>query len=769
MERPQVWNAFLDDDFTMELLNSEVEDVSALARRLVDFGTEDSVSSQPMPVPCTDSQTRICRLLTQLPALNQLLYYIGAELTEVAPGKIAVRCYTSFNNNDQIKRDQHMVTAIIFLHCIVTRHHCVDIFELRLQPREQRNLDSLMCNTMRRISSLSCFYLSDSVLTNTAITVAVFSAVTRLLRSRLTELSLQHVRLIDLSKEACASLDAFMTAVSETSALKWLKVVNTFFTKEVFDFVGKLLQALEKSTSICCLILDASFPSHHSGSSFKRMLARPSAPPDVTVVCHNHTYRTMANIVFGALFTNKTVTKLTLEGFKLGILDSKSLSKFLASNNTIHEMALAHIQWDLRKQKTQTIRWHADRLADGLRQAKSLRRLTLRSDFSDAEIRWIIEATHVCESLKEFHFSVISEDDVEPISAARQEMAKKWKITIGEFSISVHSTAAKQLACCHEVLSSPDRLEPLNLIFAPLGHSCSPPNVACGDHLTSLLLSGEYFIKVPPDVAKGLGLYLALTRSLRKLDMEFETSHESAQTIIEGIAKNKSIEQLRIERFSVKDDDWATLTNWLIDNRRLHNLDILPLPRENAAVVKSLASSFESNYSVTAMNIFDRDLEQAAWMRIKNITRRNCGLVQCAAAFVMGSSLKRAAVAYELVSWHSQLPEVVQRMGFLSEGEAKARMERSRLRLRDEFWQLSGIVKEQLICNAPPTGANGKKVRQLDKLGAHMLDYLRSYLKIGDILDDEEEDPKSENAAAVTERCSKRKREDSTDLVQKEQ
>nr|XP_054930657.1 uncharacterized protein LOC126538307 isoform X1 [Dermacentor andersoni] len=769
MERPQVSNAFLDDGFYMELLNSEVEDVSALARSLVDFGTEDSVSSLPLPVHCTDSQTRTCRLLNQLPTLNELLYYIGAELTEVAPGRIAVRCYTSFNNNEQIKRDHHMVTAIILLHCIVTRHRCVDILELRLQPREQRNLDSLMCNTMKRISSLSCFYLSDSDLTNTAITVAVFSAVTQLLRSRLVELSLEHVRLTDLSKEACAPLDAFMTAVSETSALKWLRVVNTLFPNKVYDFVGKLLQALEKSTDISCLILDASFSSHRCGSSFKRMLARPSAPTDVTVVCHNHIYRTKANIVFGALITNKTVTKLTVEGFKLGVLDSKSLSKFLATNNTIQEMTLVSIEWDLRKQKTQKIRWHADRLADGLRQAKSLRRLALTSDFSAAEIRWIIEATQVCESLKEFHFSVIFEDDVEPISAARQEMTNKWKITIGQFWISVHLNAAKQIACCHEVLSSPDKVDPLNLIFAPLGHSCGTHNVPCGDHLTSLLLGGTYFTKVLPDVAKGLGLYLALTRSLRKLGMEFETSHDSAQTIIEGIAKNKSIEQLRIERFSVKDDDWTTLTNWLIDNRRLHNLDILPPPRENAAVVKSLSTSFESNYSVTAIKMFDCDLEQAAWMRIKNITRRNYGLVQCAAAFVMGSSLKRAAVAYELVSWHLQLPLVVQCMGFLSEAEAKARVEQSRLRLRDEFWQLSGIVKEQLICNAPPTGANGKKVRQLDKLGAHMLDYLRSYLKVGDILDDEEQEAKSENAAAAMERCSKRKRADSTDLLQQEQ
>ncbi|XP_075543932.1 uncharacterized protein LOC142578431 [Dermacentor variabilis] len=535
----------------------------------------------------------------------------------------------------------------------------------------------------------------------------------------------------------------------------------------VFDFVGKLLQALEKST-ICCLTLDASFSSHRCGSSFKRMLARPSAPPVVTVVCHDHPYRTKANMVFGALITNKTVTKLTVEGFKLGVSDSKSLSQFLASNNTIQEMTLVSSRWDLRKQKTQTIRWHADRLADGIRQAKSLRRLALRYDFSAAEIRWIVEATEVCESLKELHFSVVLEDDVEPISAACQEMANKWKITIGQFRISVHSNATKQIACCHEILSSPDRVEPLNLIFAPLGHSCGPPNIPCGDHLTSLLLAGGYFINVLPDVAKGLGLYLALTRSLRKLGMEFETSHDSPQAIIEGIAKNKSIEQLRIERFSVKDDDWATLTNWLIDNRRLHNLDILPPPRENAASVKSLATSFESNYSVTAIKMFDCDLEQAAWMRIKNIARRNYGLVQCAAAFVLGSSRKRAAVAYELVSWHPQLPEVVQSMGFLSEADAKARMEQSPLRLRDEFWQLSGIVKEQLICNAPPTGANGKKVRQLDKLGAHMLDYLCSYLKVGDILDEEEEEAKSENAAAAVERCSKRKRADSTDLRQQE-
>ncbi|XP_049522016.1 uncharacterized protein LOC119450619 isoform X3 [Dermacentor silvarum] len=774
MERSPAWNAVMDDVFLVELQNAGVEDVSAVARALVDFGTEPRGSSLQLPLHCTDSPTRTCRLLKQLPKLNDLLYYIGAEVSETRPGGIAVRCYTSISFSNYIRRDQRMVEAIICFQCIVARHRCVDVLELRLQPREQRDLDTLMCKTTKWVTLLSGFHLSDSVLNNAAITTETFAAVTRLLRSQLAELSLEDVRLSELSKQARASLDAFMTAVSETRDLKRLKVVNVALRKEAsvneFDFVTRLLQALANNTSICRLTLDSSFPAHRHGSSFKRMLARPWAPPYLAVVCPYHSYRSKSNLVFDALVSNETVTKLTVESFKLGIMDSKSLSKFLASNNTMEEMTLISTEWDVRTERSKRIRWHAEHLADGLRKATSLQRLALTCDFSSAEIRWIIKAAHESESLKEVHFWEIREGDLEPISAVRQEMADKWKITIGRFCVSMYSDSAKQIAGFHEALPNPEKCDPLNLMFAPPGHSCDTLRVPCGDHLTSLLLTGGYFMKVPPEIARGLGLYLALTRSLRQLSMEFETSHDSARYIIEGIAKNKTIEWLHIERFSVKNDDWETLGRWLIDNRHLHSLDISLPYRDNDALAKPLAASLESNYTITAAKIFDFDLKKPTWMHIKNMVRRNCGLVRCAAAFVLGVSHKRAAVAYELVSWHPQLPMAVQDMGLLSKDEAMTRIEQSPLRLRDEFWKLSGIVKEHLICNKPPAGANGQQnVYQLDKLGVYMLDHIRSYLKVGDILDDEEDDPWSESAQAATQRCSKRKRSDSPTLMQQVQ
>ncbi|KAK8759129.1 hypothetical protein V5799_003239 [Amblyomma americanum] len=64
------------------------------------------------------------------------------------------------------------------------------------------------------------------------------------------------------------------------------------------------------------------------------------------------------------------------------------------------------------------------------------------------------------------------------------------------------------------------------------------------------------------------------------------------------------------------------------------------------------------------------------------------------------------------------------------------------------FWSLAGIVNEEVVCNPPQPGAcikGASEPPQLDSLGPYMLDRIRSFLMIADILDDEEYDEDKEH------------------------
>ncbi|XP_049268951.1 uncharacterized protein LOC119383907 [Rhipicephalus sanguineus] len=640
MAQDPIWDDFLED---VSRMNFKIEDTrpSIVAQKVVESGSiEHSGSRLRLPLHCSESGTRACQLLRLLPTLNELLYVIGAEVTEVAPGRIAVRCRIIISLQYCQRRGPLLLEAVMFLFCIVAKHRCVDTLEFRLQPEPQHDLSPLLCKVLSRLSTLRCFRLEDSHLNNQA-ACAAFEATTRLLQSQLAELSLSSIQLLGHSEEACASLDAFMVALSETKALKRLKIVNV-------SFVTKVLEALTNNTSITHLTLDASFAIHGRGESFKRMLASPLAPTDLTIFFHDPSHRPSTDLVFEALKTNETVTKFTAKGFRIGVKACKSLSKFLACNKTIQEISLLDTLWHVRSPGAEpsdqpTIRYHAQHLAAGLGQTESLQRLDLSNEFSVAEIRCIAEAARDAESLKELHFSVIGAEDVEPVSALHQE----WLLT---------------------------------------GRS-------------------------------------------------------------------------RLVGFSVRDEDWEILTKWLTENRHLHSLQVTPYSSNHKVLAKSLVTTLQTNYCVTNIQLEELHLPKADWIRVKNMAQRNYGLVQCAAAFALGSWHKRAAIAYEQVSWHPQLPEVIQCMGSVSKEEAVEKMRQSTFRLRDEFWKLSGIVKEELVCNEPPTIGNGDgTVVQIDKLGDYMLQHVSSYLKVADIPDDEEQDAENENLPAGTQGMSKRKR-----------
>ncbi|KAL3203153.1 hypothetical protein MRX96_042105 [Rhipicephalus microplus] len=240
MAEASIWDSFMQKAFHLDSQYHGRHDVFLLAKYVVESGEiEHNGSHVPLPEFCSASETRVCHLVKLLPTLNELLYYLGAEVTEVAPGRIAVRCYRSIYLELTIESGFRMVEAVMVLYCIVAKHRCIDILEVTLQPRQQYDISSLMSCVLQRMSSLRSFALKGSELTDDATTIA-FKAIARLLRSQLAELSLECLDLAKPSQKACASLDAFETALSASRKLKRLKIVEVLIESEAQRNYGLL-------------------------------------------------------------------------------------------------------------------------------------------------------------------------------------------------------------------------------------------------------------------------------------------------------------------------------------------------------------------------------------------------------------------------------------------------------------------------------------------------------------------------------------------------
>ncbi|KAK8787763.1 hypothetical protein V5799_022461 [Amblyomma americanum] len=84
-----------------------------------------------LPTYCTGTEDRVYHLAGNLPALNDLLYFVAAEVTEVGPGKLELRslknCVPNIPKEDEECRDY----AAVFLHYIPAEHRCVESAEVR--------------------------------------------------------------------------------------------------------------------------------------------------------------------------------------------------------------------------------------------------------------------------------------------------------------------------------------------------------------------------------------------------------------------------------------------------------------------------------------------------------------------------------------------------------------------------------------------------------------------------------------------------------------
>ncbi|XP_054930654.2 uncharacterized protein [Dermacentor andersoni] len=666
----------------MKSLHADFAEPYTLAGQLMELRTAHDRKALKLPLYCTAASMQICELLDQLPELNELLYLVGAEVVEVIYGKLALRLY---EDTEDVCHFRAMEVVAVFLHCVLARHRCVDSLQFVLSPRGYHGVNLLLCDALCRTTSVTCLHLKRSTF-NSESAAAVIGAVSRLLREQLIELSLE---LLVFNGSVHASLQDFSASLSNTRTLKVLVVVDVRVTDPKtqavpFVFLQATMDALARTPNLFSLVVDASVGALQLNEKLLRMLANPFAPVQLTVISHKYNLSPALAMVLSLLRQNSTVTKVTFKGFHIAFTHMRYASDLLAANGIIQEICFTDSTWDLKQDPSQSVltpredRWHARALVQLLASAAHLRRLAVPFDFIASEVLSILQAAQRCQSLQELQFPVLYARGVVALYSVLNDMSLVEKLRIGKFSVTAGTDASTVVARLQYVFSGPRGLNSPDLLFGLRGDSPWLVGGHCGGHLTNLLVtdcSGQAVLH--PDIARCLGAYLPLTRSLKTLSITVPMLQESAKAIIQGLASNGSIEELFMSNLLVLHEDVTRLSTWLSRSQKVHSVEVFFEPFTMELFLQTLAEYMEYNYTLTSLSVGCQPLKSAHGLLVKNMTRRNFGLVQCAASYALGCSTRRAETAFRMAAWHPQLMSAVQKMGLMGEKEAKARIRKA--------------------------------------------------------------------------------------------
>ncbi|XP_065292247.1 uncharacterized protein [Dermacentor albipictus] len=682
---------------------------------------------------CKAVPASTCPVVSELmPMINEWLWSLAVEIHEVEPGRLALTAL----ENDNMSRGASWTAnhAAILLHCLLTRHRCLQVIEglQSILPCYRK----LFCDALRNNTSLTVLRLSKCELTGPVVR-SVIAAIGG--AECLEELSWDWCKFT--TGNVRAAEDALSAYITKTKSLRTLNVAHV----PLFRESSALIEALVKNTSIVKLIVGCSVLNQSQRTEFRRYLAANRTVTNL-IICSDH-FRSAPDVgeVFKALTENSTLEVLTLENFELDPIVALQFARVFSFNTTLREVGFPHCTWDYQFMRaTEDIRrqrmlyalvgrlgrdWRVVPLVKALQKTSSLQKLVLAGCFTNDETRQLLDAAAKSSSLQQLTFDSVMMLSVETFHQMVQETGASGKVRLG----TCHSLPAAFVAGLKsgsDILSmGHHKFFHLNTpAFREIGAA-----LVLHDRVTALELRLDTWDDdfVEKD-ASTIAAYLSKTTALKEIYMKFSNFNQDAHLIIEGLSKNKTIEKLGIEDWLVRRKDIKKLCTWLVDSRTVYHLVYLCAQYEACKVlIEDLADLLEDSYTLTYIRVVEYPSNFHNWQAVKHFRRRNLSLVECAAHFVLGSTLKRAAAAYETVSWHPQLLSKVQELAPLSASEVSQKLLECNRLVRMQFWQLAGIVKDELVCFERVDGQ-----KQIDNLILDAWLHVRGFLSINDVLDE---------------------------------
>ncbi|KAH9367247.1 hypothetical protein HPB48_007279 [Haemaphysalis longicornis] len=720
----------------------QLQSVSTLVRKLRSPDKWFSRHKITFPIACTDGNTepgpKPCQIFDELLPWNRLLWFVKVELKETRPGKLAVVSLPNAIFRD-INRDE-VRCAAVGLYWLLSQHHCV----VSVEPPKLllENYPELFWSALEQSTSVQALKLSNYAFDDESASL-FFSAVSR--SARLERIEWDHIRFLgDLSKQSC--LTDWMTGVSSLKALK-LTDIYGMSDARVFIEVLQTCPGLKELTVNAALVTDDTITLY-------RLLSGSASLTQLTIVGNNMKPACNIKFLFEGLVVNNVLQKLSFQHFCFELAESTLLSDMLSVNATLQELLFSSCYWELcthppakNEARVQCEKakdrwgpwWRVDPFVNAIKKSTSLQRLEFDEDlFIDEEMRRLLAAVKLNGSFKELCFRSLYRWPAIEFSHIVRDAGCTGKVAVDCcFSKSDQFMGAQ--VCTPELNSirkhsfydlCPERLQDLCVVLK----SCD--NVVA---LELTLKVGE----VDEDCASFLANYLMSTTVLKEIDMNFHATSKAVALIIGGMSKNESLEKLSIRRWP--EIDAPTICDWLERNTKLYYLLWLSFDPEVAAMLwmwpldiqircrdllKQLSLRLRCRYTLTYLCVEEVAEHEAEWQVVKNLLNRNASLVERAAHFVLGSSLKICTEAFELVSWHPLVLYRVQELAAVSASEAREKIRASLQRLKLEFWRLSGVVKEEFVC------VEAKESEfQIDQLSFDAWQAVRKFLTVADVMD----------------------------------
>ncbi|KAH7979143.1 hypothetical protein HPB49_008406 [Dermacentor silvarum] len=692
-----------------------------------------------IPPECTQTPTEPCEMLAQLPVLNDFLVSIGVQAVEVAFRKIRI------SDNPTRLRGAHFTAAqvsdgTLALFVMICRHRCVDAMHLKVLPQlpQSPTIEPSFWAFVGRKSWITRLVLVGCV-PRRACVPSLIAAITDLLERHLVQLTLIDTFLEGVTE---SNLDRLKKTMAESRTLTTLDIshvghcTNSQGLTEPDVLIDQaVIDGVSDNPTVTNLTFAFGYPRDACQASIKRLLANTTSLTSLTIThwaLHDRAF-SVKNII-GALSANRTLTSLTLKHLNLSPLDKENLAEFLNSNRTLQYAAFLTHRTSLEGACTSQVpRPHVDALVKALKKNTSLEQLFLNWTFSLQEIRHLAQALH--GKVLRVHLPAISLDNTEHflrmfqgVPGSRNIMFSKCRLPEGSFlpMISTRDVPAHRPHCSSTIYDID-----VNNLSQLLTSDC-------GDCVRRLEL--RHCQNFCVEDRKQLESYLTSTRRLEFFVIEIPNDPELLTAVFNGVSQNSSIEYLTIYVHGNIDDKSVELfSGWLSRNERLYQLQMQSY-RGMPRVSQQLAHSVKGNYALMFTAL--RAADGSYYEHLDNLTRRNQGLLYCAAGFVLGCTQRRAAKAYGLLALHPLLREAVLHSRMLSNRELRARIATAENFRRREFWRQAGIVSGELVCNEPQCDGDSQLPEaplQLDELGPYILAHICSFLTLADVSYEHEE------------------------------
>ncbi|KAH8036411.1 hypothetical protein HPB51_000330 [Rhipicephalus microplus] len=698
------------------------------------FSTKSPVTGSRIKlIPCTGSEGRLCRIFNEVSLFNEYFWQVQLELKELSPGCLSLvqrkDAYVERYANDHATSGQMQAITTLLQH-LLTRHQCFTSVAISLSVF--RDHHQLICDALVKNRSLEKLKFYAWRTTRPPLRTIATSL-----------LHLDHLRELELQDMSPNRnfIDSLSEFLASTRSLKALTVTRQYFECEEDAFA--FLEGLRRNQTIATLSFDTVRLRNNSLNQDIDI----SASPRCAMALSNYLRccRTLRTLSIGgrflehftevhrqivrALAKNKSLAKVTLVSFSLEDKDIQLISRLLNHNRTLTSFNL--------------VRCDGDRVSGGaysslavLPDNKTLVELALDlSKFNTNEYRPLFKALASNPCLKKVTVELFKQADVVELCRAVRTSDARERFYVGTHYLREDTVDA--LTECKELSSVavPPQMfsshEPVMTILRLLP-SCS--------HVTSLVLT-LWARQFEGPVGSHIAQCITDMTSVRTLDLRilyrgFGDAFANAQwELAQALTANKSIRRLRLHGPWFGETDIEMLAGTLKSSRTLCEMFFF---RQRMSFVISLTQKLSSNISRN-YTLLDMRLEKPwymsrDWFIVADVLRRNCSLVTRAANFVMGTRLKYCAAAAELVHSNPGLVETVQKLASVDENEAASRIKNSleSFSEMDDFMRMAGVVKCGVTCHSRDDGQ-----KQLVDIGRDCWLYLRQYIKVADILDEQ--------------------------------